>query len=112
MSPEDLQQYKRLLLQLRSGLRGDIDRTAEAIVAESHPAGEHDLTPSEGVDAEVSLQRSARANLNQVSEALDRIAAGTFGSCETCGGEIGAERLEAIPYATSCIACERAKEEY
>ncbi|MGH2816202.1 MAG: TraR/DksA family transcriptional regulator, partial [Actinomycetota bacterium] len=30
--------------------------------------------------------------------------AGSFGRCEACGGAIEAERLDALPHATLCLA--------
>ena len=42
---------------------------------------------------------------SEVAEALGRIDAGTFGTCERCGKAIPAERLDAIPYARHCVAC-------
>ncbi len=44
---------------------------------------------------------------NEVVGALARIEAGTFGTCERCGNPIPAERLEAIPTATLCVACKQ-----
>ncbi|MFD0852412.1 TraR/DksA family transcriptional regulator [Actinomadura adrarensis] len=37
--------------------------------------------------------------------ALERLDAGTYGTCENCGGLIGAERLDARPDASLCIEC-------
>lgn len=34
-----------------------------------------------------------------------------FGTCDRCGGEIGMERLEMVPWAKLCIACKREVEE-
>jgi DnaK suppressor protein len=34
-----------------------------------------------------------------------------FGACERCGGEIGVERLEMVPWARHCIDCQREAEE-
>ena len=48
--------------------------------------------------------------LSGITEALDRIESGTFGSCAGCGKQIAEERLEAIPYATRCIDCQRLAE--
>lgn len=55
----------------------------------------------------VALLRQAQDSLEQADAALARSAAGEDGNCETCGGPIGAERLEARPSATTCIACAR-----
>jgi RNA polymerase-binding transcription factor DksA len=38
--------------------------------------------------------------------ALDRIAAGTYGRCVRCYGEIGMVRLIALPHASFCIPCQ------
>ena len=43
--------------------------------------------------------------IGKIKQALGRIEDGTFGICETCGGEISIERLKARPVATYCIVC-------
>ena len=56
---------------------------------------------------------------NQVADALAGTAAaieralalldqGRYGRCEECGAPIGAERLEAVPWAARCVRCESA----
>ena len=40
-----------------------------------------------------------------VDAALERIDAGTYGTCERCGEEIGDARLEARPWSRYCVAC-------
>ena len=42
----------------------------------------------------------------QASRAAALRAQGTYGICEQCGKEIGAERMEALPTATRCISCQ------
>jgi RNA polymerase-binding transcription factor DksA len=37
--------------------------------------------------------------------AIDRIDAGTFGTCENCGATIPEGRLEILPYARYCVRC-------
>ncbi len=51
-----------------------------------------------------SLALNARRILVQVDDALRRMDAGTYGQCERCGQSIELERLEALPYATLCLA--------
>lgn len=48
--------------------------------------------------------------LELIDQALKRIADGIYGRCESCGGSIGPERLEALPYATQCIRCQQQAE--
>lgn len=48
--------------------------------------------------------------LGEIDAALARIDAGTFGVCTNCGKPIGLDRLEALPWASLCIECARARE--
>lgn len=56
------------------------------------------------------LGENADHVLAEIEAALRRIDDGTFGICSVCGGSIGLERLEAVPYATLCIDDKRALE--
>jgi DnaK suppressor protein len=47
-----------------------------------------------------------RQLLQMVDGALDRIREGVFGQCISCGEEINAKRLEAVPWTRHCIACQ------
>lgn len=48
--------------------------------------------------------------LKKIDEAIARIDGGTYGVCESCGGQIGAKRLEARPVTTLCIECKTSQE--
>ena len=52
------------------------------------------------------LEVQDRERLRLVVSALAKIQAGSYGACETCGADIGKERLEAKPEAHFCITCE------
>jgi RNA polymerase-binding transcription factor DksA len=70
-----------------------------------------DLTGQGDVDSllerELAFASAASANeaLGDVRHALERLEAGTYGTCEGCGRTIPFERLEAIPHARLCVAC-------
>lgn len=53
-----------------------------------------------------SLSNTDREALQQVDEALQRISSGGFGVCVECGQELNKKRLEAVPWASHCIACQ------
>jgi DnaK suppressor protein len=53
----------------------------------------------------VALEAHLTGLLNQVQAALARIESGTYGICQNCGQRIPPERLEALPYATTCLKC-------
>ncbi len=47
----------------------------------------------------------SRSRLDEIDRALERLDCGTYGTCESCGGAIGAERLAALPAARRCVRC-------
>lgn len=61
------------------------------------------------VDREIdySLEENSEQVLRQIEEALGRIEEGTYGTCVRCGRDIPVERLEARPWATLDIDCQR-----
>ena len=58
-----------------------------------------------------SLALNSRRILQQVEDSLRRMDDGTYGVCDRCGLPIEKERLEALPYATLCVADAR-RDEY
>jgi len=50
--------------------------------------------------------------LSQLERALARLRQGTYGLCESCQEKIPVGRLNALPYSTLCIACQREMERY
>jgi DnaK suppressor protein len=59
---------------------------------------------------ELALNNNMRELLEQTEHALDRIDAGTYGVCESCGKPIGKARLQAFPRATLCVVCKQRQE--
>lgn len=59
---------------------------------------------------ELSVTNNARDLLDQNTQALDRIEAGTYGDCESCGTPIGKMRLQAFPRARLCMTCKQKQE--
>lgn len=51
------------------------------------------------------LREKARQKLEQIEDSLNRIAAGTYGICDRCGGKIESERLELLPSTRHCARC-------
>jgi len=48
---------------------------------------------------------TAQSELDEIDAALARIARGTYGTCEECGGAIGRDRLRALPEVRRCEGC-------
>lgn len=55
----------------------------------------------------LSMAEGVFDSLREVNAALERIDAGTYGTCESCGKDIPEERLDARPVARLCMACKR-----
>lgn len=54
---------------------------------------------------ELSIEQNTLDLLRKVEHALDRIDAGGYGNCESCGDAIPVERLDVLPYSTLCVEC-------
>lgn len=63
-------------------------------------------TIQEDRDATRLVLEHARGALELAERALERFRSGLHGICDRCGGPIGAERLEAIPDAVTCVSCQ------
>jgi RNA polymerase-binding transcription factor DksA len=54
-------------------------------------------------DVSLGLMANERQMLAQVTAALQRIDAGSYGKCVVCGKPIAKERLDALPYTPYCV---------
>ncbi len=62
---------------------------------------------SSDADSLCAIVDLGASNIDQIDSALEKIAAGTYGRCEDCGGAIAPARLEFLPFARLCIDCQR-----
>jgi RNA polymerase-binding transcription factor DksA len=52
-----------------------------------------------------ALVGTLRDTLIEIDDALSKLEGGSYGQCESCGGQISEPRLEAMPAARLCIEC-------
>ena len=72
------------------------------------PADSEDrATYLENQDALGGIEHSELQEIQQIKEALKRIAEDTYGVCAQCGADIDPKRLKALLNATRCISCAR-----
>ena len=91
---------------LRSALAGDLS-LLKSLRSES-PGDVIDAAYDSAQD-EISSQlaEAESRELANIENALERMKAGKYGLCEICNGKIPMARLNALPYATVCIECQR-----
>lgn len=56
---------------------------------------------------DVGVVDSLNASVERVERALAKLADGSYGTCDVCGAQIPAPRLEARPESTVCVSCAR-----
>jgi len=84
------------------------DETGEDAVYDNHLAD----TATETFERELdyTLEENSEHVLAEIDAALERIEEATYGICTNCAKPIPEERLEARPWATLCIDCQRERE--
>jgi RNA polymerase-binding protein DksA len=117
MTDVDLDGRRAELLEMRDRVLRAAHDIAEDDDDESElssAAGDQHLADhaSDMLDREVddSLEENAEQLVREIDLAIDRIDAGTYGTCARCGQEIPEERLAAVPYAVLCVECKRLEE--
>ncbi len=95
---------------LRKALNGDLDSLRE--YHSTFDVGDNVDAAVDTANDEISSQLAEieSRELGQIEHALKRIVGGFYGRCEFCGEKISEARLNALPYASSCIDCQRENE--
>lgn len=109
MDKKTLETFKKKLEQRRDDLRATMAKNAQdGRDASEDTANDIADRATNSYTKEFLFTQSAndRNLLQMVEGALVRINEGTFGDCVSCGNEINSRRLEAVPWARHCIACQ------
>ncbi len=78
----------------------------EAELDSHHAADWEELaTEREGDEVLERMGTSGQQEIRMIEAALDRIESGDYGFCVKCGAEIGAERLDVLPFTPFCRSC-------
>jgi DnaK suppressor protein len=91
---------------LRNALVGDLTLLREL---RSESPGDVIDAALDSTQDEISSQLAEveSRELASIENALERMRNGQYGLCEVCNGKIPMARLNALPYATMCIECQR-----
>ena len=104
----DSMSYEQLKAELEQRL-ADMQKRLHSIkrdVTQEHSGDSAEQAQERENDEVVdAIGNETRQSLRAIQVALDKIAEGTYGECEKCGGNIGEGRLRAIPEAALCVDC-------
>jgi DnaK suppressor protein len=125
-SKKELKEFRVLLEGLRARLRGDVQQLTDGALTKGDASGDSrspthiaDVgTDNYEQDFALRFVENEQETLREISEALERIDAGSYGGCEKClelgktpsQARIKKPRLRAIPFTRCCIECERLRE--
>jgi RNA polymerase-binding transcription factor DksA len=114
-----LDKFLESQLQLLEDERVTYTRQAETLQAEAdsltedrepgdvqfdEESGEGDTLAVER-ERDLALSAQARAAIEEIDRAIEKVHDGTYGQCESCGIAIPKERLKALPHAALCVKC-------
>jgi DnaK suppressor protein len=108
LSKEDVRRYETQLRSLLDSLSGRVRSVEEGALGASgavHADREDEAVEEAALENELGVLASVEEQREAVSEALDRIAGGTFGVCTNCNKRIQRERLDIVPFASECVQC-------
>ena len=104
------------LLRFRERITGQINFLATDNLNRTKNDAEIDFRSEEqgtdNYDRDFALTRvsSGQEIVFEIDEALNRLAIGTYGKCESCGCAIEKSRMMALPYSRMCVACQSRSE--
>lgn len=96
------QEYIEILRGMGIGDNQDPDSSGSSVYV-THPA---DISGDSAERERLAglLTRETEAIVG-ITEALEKIGIGSYGTCEACGAEIPKTRLEVVPEARYCVKC-------
>ena len=108
----NLQEQRRRLEEMQRSLQrrgnGDHRRSIkeyhhELSAVDNHPA---DVASEDYLrNLDVSYAENDKLILERIEQALGRLEHGEYETCSRCGSRISSDRLQALPYATTCRDC-------
>jgi DnaK suppressor protein len=112
MREQDIDLFKKILTEQLESLLGQGNITIRGLITDR----EHLPDPLDQASFELEHGTMLRIKdresklIRKIQSALENLKSGDFGICETCGEEIGIERLKARPVTAQCIQCKTRSE--
>ena len=112
MNEKQLSHFRKILESWKAELSQDIDTTIHSMQDEATVFADPNDRATQESDMALELRNRDRERklIKKIDETIGKINAGDYGYCESCGVEIGIERLQARPTASLCIDCKTLEE--
>ncbi len=112
MNEKQLAHFRKILEAWKAELSQDIDTTIHSMQDEATVFADPNDRATQESDMALELRNRDRERklIKKIDETIAKINAGDYGYCESCGVEIGIERLQARPTASLCIDCKTLEE--
>ena len=112
MNEKQLAHFRKILTGWKAELSEDIDTTIHSMQDEATVFADPNDRATQESDMALELRNRDRERklIKKIDETLGKIESGEYGYCESCGVEIGLERLQARPTASLCIDCKTLEE--
>jgi len=108
---EALLRLHKSLVQRREELTRRLGGELKDLLQSASSGDAADLAfDSAGEDVTSQLAELESRELMQIERAIQRLKHGTYGLCELCQKKIPISRLNALPFSTTCIHCQREME--
>jgi DnaK suppressor protein len=108
MRRRETDRYRTILETQLAALVGQGERAVHEMAGtggDEIPDPNDRATIEENRNWALRLRDRDRKLMGKIQQALERLEAGTFGRCTTCGRPIAAARLRARPVTDLCIDC-------
>jgi len=112
MNARQLEHFRKMLEAWKAELSQDIDTTIHSMQDEQTVFADPNDRATQESDMALELRNRDRERklIRKITETIAKIDSGDYGYCESCGVEIGLERMQARPTATLCIDCKTLEE--
>lgn len=103
--------YRKVLENKAEEVRRSMSaqKAAQVVARLDVPSDEGDLSQQHHEEWIFLNRNTIDMNLlREISDALQRHAIGTYGTCAECEEPISTKRLDAVPWARYCVACQEA----
>jgi DnaK suppressor protein len=109
----EMLEIRERLQSMLTDMRRDIDHEVRGASARdlAHINDTSDMA-SDAAEGDLALRiaESETVEAGEIERAIEKIDTGTYGQCEMCNTQIGADRLKFLPYVTLCIKCQELAE--